>query len=146
MGYRSQVMFAVTEAAYNKHANQNVREALKDCDRAFEIEGAAQDHEGLPPKNNKIYYFYWDNVKWYPDYEDVKIVEDFIQKCEEDGDCGFLRIGEDEGDIERRGEPNEYEIYVTCSISSPGDSRQAKDVNKDILFACNSIRYIVEKE
>ena len=85
-------------------------------------------------------------MKWYPDYEDVKIVEDFIQKCEEDGDCGFLRIGEDDGDIERRGDPNEYEIYVTCSISSPGDSSQAKDVNKDILFACNSIRYVVEKE
>ena len=127
MGYRSIVTIAVTKEAYLKHANQTVKDHLKYCD---EVTLA-----------NNIYYFKYDWVKWYEDYEDVKCVTDFVYQCGED--AALLRIGEDDNDTERIGETSEFEMYVSREPDYPkGDT----EVNRDILFACNSIQYILEKE
>jgi hypothetical protein len=129
MGYRSDVIIAVTKKAYNKFADQDVRDVLKTCDTVTQ--------------NKNGYYFHFNSIKWYSDYEEIKKLDKFIDDCIEDDfeSIGFLRIGEDDDDIERRGEPYIFDVSMERSIGFP----EGKEVN-EIIFACNSIRYIVEEE
>jgi len=84
--------------------------------------------------------FYWDDVKWYEDYADVKSIMGVLSKLE-DEEFGFLRIGEDDDDIERLGEPWEFELYISRNIEL---DYCGEDIEKDKFFAPNSIKFIKE--
>lgn len=47
-------------------------------------------------------YMIWHSIKWYSDYADVKWIEDYLKEVLVN-DFSFVRIGEEEGDIERYG-------------------------------------------
>ena len=129
MGYNSEVIIAVTKKAFNLHADQEIRDTLK-------------EYDVLILERNAIYYIIFEIVKWYDEYKEIKLFKEFISKClEEDEDsAAFLRVGEEEGDIERRGDCSDFEIYPVTKASCPGGKRVSKNI-----FACNSIRFIVEE-
>ena len=97
MGYRSDVAYMIK---FEKREDYwgFVAEAKCDPDTAicFEDEGFKQNDE------LQALQFGADQVKWYPDYEDVKCHTALLDKAE-DRDCScdgyFVRIGESLDDI-----------------------------------------------
>ena len=59
--------------------------------------------------------FHWEYTKWYDTYPEVRVVEGLLDMLQ-DHDYGFIRLGEEEGDIERRGDPCEYDMYTNTSV------------------------------
>mgnify|MGYP003124467926 CR=1 FL=1 len=110
MGYRSTAILAVSKEArpYLMHFLGKEPEAMAMCfgphaDRTEDFQGA----EGSV-------MFRFDGIKWYDSFPEVSVIEAFMVHMEEavdqienlgDGDehFRFVRIGEDDGDIERRG-------------------------------------------
>ena len=125
MGYRSEVCLAITKECYKENATQALKDALKDCHQVFE--------------NEKGYYFIWECVKWYPDYEDVKVIEEFME--ENNSSIGFVRIGEDTDDVEYRGDQTSYfETYILKTIDLP----KLNKLDSDKFFSCNAEKFIEE--
>ena len=99
MGYRSEVVIAVTE----DHVDR-MSKFLADADKVA--------------KNDFGTYFYFKNVKWYSDYEDVQKTMEALSYIPED-EYGFLRTGEDTDDIECQGNPYDFGLWVNVSLSLP---------------------------
>ena len=59
--------------------------------------------------------FHWEYTKWYDSYPEVQAVESLLDMLQDD-DYGFVRIGEEEGDIERKGDPACYDIYIQTTV------------------------------
>jgi len=62
----------------------------------------------------------FDSVKWYPQYDEVAAWHNAMNAAEE---CGlnyeFVRVGEEQDDIETSsgGDEIEYHLYTSCSIN-----------------------------
>ena len=113
MGYRSQVVLAISKelipflmlaTSKNKEAEELVFRSADTFDR---------DYGG-----DKSWFLHWDCIKWYESYPDVDAIEKFVSEAEcdeynitdDDGNevsssdlIRFVRVGEDTGDIEVRG-------------------------------------------
>jgi len=61
------------------------------------------------------YYLFEFNGKWYVGYPEIDKVMDYIQSLEE-SKYGFIRVGEDSGDVEELGEPWEFGYYTKTVI------------------------------
>ena len=107
----------VTEAK----SKEETKLCFDDDDGAFEID-----------EKNLFIKFYAESVKWYDDYSDVQchealleLADDWITQQVEDkrleGSCirwGFVRIGEENDDIDERHNNDGYElVYLTRGIS-----------------------------
>ena len=129
MGYRSdaQLIFYCQEDDPNYPllklwVTENMQDELA-CMEEFTSQGC------------KGFTFNWSNVKWYPDYEDIKKIEDAMVRFVKVFDGGstptyvkreegtpkfeyeFVRIGEEDDDIEVKSSRNsEYLIGVRRSI------------------------------
>lgn len=83
-------------------------------------------------EDNLCIKFYADSVKWYDDYPDVQCHEALLELADEwvsqqaedkrlEGSCirwGFVRIGEENDDIDERHNNNGYDlVYLTRGIS-----------------------------
>jgi hypothetical protein len=55
------------------------------------------------------------NVKWYTDFDNVKLVEKWLDTLEYE-DYGFIRLGEDQDDNEIHGDVYNYDMYISRSI------------------------------
>ena len=113
MGYRSQVVLAISKelipflmlaTSKNKEAEALVFQSADMFDR---------DYGG-----DKSWLLHWDCIKWYESYPDLDAIEKFITEAEcdeynitdDDGNevsssdlIRFVRVGEDNDDIEVRG-------------------------------------------
>lgn len=122
MGYRSEV-------------------AIKCEGKAFEMfKKAFQDGVSciLPDKifkDGDEYILYWDWVKWYEDYEDVRIILSVMDELDtlqnpNDDNTGygykFLRIGEDNDDVETRENSWDIELWMIRKINIPDDLEEVK--------------------
>ncbi len=65
----------------------------------------------------------WDWVKWYDSYPEITIMERIMLFAENTSlrglsydSYGFVRVGEDYEDIEQRGAPAEFDLYVNRSV------------------------------
>ena len=82
--------------------------------------------ENEPSKETDDYVLYvFDGIKWYPTYEQVDEVTEFLNFLEHqvgleieeyDSLYGFMRIGEEAGDLEQEGDPYAYGIGYSQSI------------------------------
>ena len=122
MGYRSEVCLAIMKDTYKEKVTPKLKQALTECDTISETETA--------------YYFNWGDIKWYNDYENVKVVNEFVSENGET--CGLLIIGEEEDDIQREGNTYDFELYVCRSISQPN----AEEIDSKDFFACNAVKFI----
>ena len=102
MGYRSEVAIRCQDNAFTKFKN---------------AWGEFTPDKIVCRKDDNL--IYWDWVKWYEDYPDVSAVERVMSELdkydnEEAIDKGFgyrfMRLGEDDSDIETR--ENNYEIQL----------------------------------
>ena len=128
MGYRSQVVIGFDKKAFWKHVEEDIKD-FKDCDLIEECE------------ENVV--FIWEDAKWYDSYADVISVMRVFNKVLEDDEyedigAGFLRVGEEEGDIETQGSPSEFDIYAVTTVNA-GDGT---NVEHDKFFAPNSVKFI----
>ncbi len=59
----------------------------------------------------------WDSVKWYEDFPDVAFIHGFLEDLDEQHYL-FVRVGEECGDIETRGNfwSNVFQLDVSTSI------------------------------
>lgn len=135
MGYRSEVTLGVDKKLYQKYKSKVsnpslLREALEECEAIHESEG--------------YFLFCWSWVKWYPDYGDVRVVEELIDLIEEEDEegYGFIRVGEERDDIEVRGEIHLYDISTSTSINIYGDTKLVTDD----FFQTNTKQYLENLE
>ena len=132
MGYRSQVVIGFDKKLFWKHVGEDIKD-FKDCDLIEETKDQVT--------------FIWEDSKWYESYSDVQAVMRVFNavlgdESNEGEGAGFIRVGEESGDIESLGDPSEFEIYASTSVNS-GDG---EEVEKDKFFAPNSILFIREDE
>ena len=114
MGYRSDVGFACDPVI------KQVIETVGEWDKEFKelldygedlAEGQAQGR------------WRFDYAKWYDSFPDVQIMENIMTMCDNvqhPGLCydsyGFIRIGEDLDDLEMKGDPSAFDLYVNRSL------------------------------
>lgn len=134
MGYRSQVVIAMNKAAFRRLdpiINTEAKDLFEDHDECF------------TSKNGDI-IIVWQWIKWYPSYKDVASVEAFVDDiCSnsedyiDDPQVSFLRIGEDDGDIERKnsGDWVFRDLAVTVSYDYDNTDLENNDFLKEIKSA-----------
>ena len=103
MGYRSEVYLRIAEPLVE------VVDAARKLDDNLDKMLSHGAEEG-----NKT-DFHWDYTKWYDSYPEIQAVESMLDMLQDD-DYGFVRIGEEEGDIERKGDPACYDIYIQTTV------------------------------
>ena len=103
MGYRSEVYLRVAEPLVE------VVDAARKLDKTLDkmLSHGAVD-------GNKT-DFHWNYTKWYDTHPEVMAVNDMLDMLHDD-DYGFIQVGEEEGDIERKGDPACYDIYTRTSV------------------------------
>tara|TARA_B100000427_G_scaffold329743_1_gene347446 strand:+ start:4936 stop:5283 length:348 start_codon:yes stop_codon:yes gene_type:complete len=113
MGYRSDVGFACDPII------KQVMMTVADWDKEFKEllnygEDLSRDDHGR---------WRFESSKWYDSFPDVQIVENIMVMCDNvdiNGLCydsyGFIRIGEEYEDIELKGDPSAFDLYVNRSI------------------------------
>ncbi len=127
MGYRSDVVIAVTKVAYTKSIlKQDLPDMLKGND------------SWVVQKDNDMGFFWTiEGIKWYESYPEVQEVMDWLttieseehqsdyivngkkQKPWEQDQYGFLRMGEEYNDIEELGDPYHFDISMCREIVTP---------------------------
>lgn len=82
----------------------------------------------------------WDYIKWYDSFPNIRFVMDFIQN--EDRQYRFVRIGEEEGDIETQENDDKgvfYEYASACSyIELEGNTGYIEDFIKETVDSADS--------
>ena len=109
MGYRSEVYLGVDKEIIEKlltyaGLNPNAYKML------FEYTEYAKKAE------NGGLLFYWDHVKWYDSYPDVRIIQEFIMDDEHHEQVKFLRLGESYDDIEEVGGSDNFYFEVDRQV------------------------------
>jgi hypothetical protein len=79
------------------------------------IDFGRDKHRGYERLNR----LYFESTKWYEGFPEIDMFNRLMEHLEAHGleDLyGFVRIGEELDDVEMRGAPYEYDIYVNRSI------------------------------
>lgn len=128
MGYRSDVIIAVHRETYTKHfVMGTIPQALNDAQHW---------------KTQDACYWHLDSWKFYPRYPDVAEILAWFDALDEELDVvvpfnrrdregnivpatrpqtafGAMRLGEERGDVEEWGQPDEYDIFHSEYIDFP---------------------------
>jgi hypothetical protein len=124
MGYRSQVVLAIS-----KELTPFFMMKLAQCKEAEELVFKHADTFDRDYGGDKSWLLTWDHIKWYESYEDIQLLESFIEEAcgdeyefEIDGKeqssaehIKFVRVGEDHADIEHQGD-GFWDIYTNTHI------------------------------
>jgi hypothetical protein len=103
MGYRSEVALALSKEAYN-----NMPENVKNAFNEIGWKNPNSENE-----NSVIFYNDW--IKWYESDNEINLIENFISNLE-DKHFGFIRLGEDNEDIEFKGKYFDFGISFVRKI------------------------------
>jgi len=108
MGYRSDVVIALSNEVYlDSVLKKNLPRLLQDSHT-----------EIIKSKAVSAYIFVMESLKWYESYPDVDGVENYLLELDE-ADYGLTRVGENDSDIENKGTPWDYDIWVSREIAYP---------------------------
>ena len=124
MGYRSQVVLAIS-----KHLTPFLMLACSQSAAAQALVFNDADYFERNYENEKSWLIRWDHLKWYDSYECIQTLEKFIQEATSDeyefeveGEIQassehikFVRVGEEDGDIESSGD-GFWDIYASTHI------------------------------
>lgn len=101
MGYRSDVVLCLTKKGMDK-LTVALKQAEKDTpDHILNIKRLFGTPDRVDEASGAVAYI-WDCVKWREDYAWVIFAEDFMCDLESE-DYYFLRVGEDDDDVDIRG-------------------------------------------
>ena len=107
MGYRSQVKSVVyqTNDKFVKFANDYVDEIEYLTQEFYISYGTKGDY--------KVLYIDFDEIKWYDSFPEVIAWKAFLAKAKEEGlHYEFVRLGEDDSDVEIDYGTNDSENYI----------------------------------
>ena len=125
MGYRSDVAIRCGSRAYEMFREVFVKEEL--CIAPDKIY-----------KDGNEYILSWEWVKWYSDYDGVSAITEVMDRL----DCldewcdkadwsafgyKFIRIGEDNDDIEVNGNDLDIELWITRKIEMPDGLEEIRE-------------------
>ena len=116
MGYRSDVGWACDPAVaevIDAVLELNPKESNPEIHTL--IDEGRDRHRGF----ERLDRLYFDHLKWYEGYHDVDMFNRLMEILDAyglDEFYGFIRIGEETDDIEQRGSPYEYDMYINRSI------------------------------
>ena len=111
MGYRSEVAIRCDDEAY------------KMFKEAIEATGVITPNKIFHKKNDHL--IYWSSVKWYESYPEVVMIEKVMSKLDEMDEYEatekkmgykFLRIGENDSDVEMQCNVYDIELYMIRQI------------------------------
>lgn len=122
MGYRSEV-------------------AIKCEEKAFEMFRETYKRVELMPdkvyKDGDYFILYWDWIKWYDSYEDVGAIESVMDELDELQDPNreektgygyrFMRLGEEDTDIETRENDWNIELWMIRKIDIPDGLEEVEE-------------------
>jgi hypothetical protein len=136
MGYRSQVILALKADQIKPFLKKVVfksetKNLFEDCEIHTTFDDMNDDNGIL---------FYWEHIKWYPSYDDIQLVDNFMTKLHdtEEGESSyhFVRVGEDRNDIECHGgwwtNPFDISVKTSCEFFGSGkqiDRQELKDLD-----------------
>ena len=116
MGYRSDVGWACDPAVaevIGAVLELNPKESNPDVHSL--VDEGRDRHWG----QSRLDRLFFEHVKWYEGYHDVGMFNRLMEHLDANGlddFYGFIRIGEETDDIEQRGVPYEYDMYINRSI------------------------------
>ena len=118
MGYRSEVAIKCESKAYDRFAKVFTQKEMW-----------IKPDKILHDIENDDYVIYWDWIKWYEDFEGVSAIQNVMSELDEehDGDADdqlgyrFMRLGEDDSDIETQENTYDLELYMIRKIDIPED-------------------------
>ena len=120
MGYRSEVAImmygtdeemAVVKAVYDRLYSALDAETKETVDYFM-----GDDNNGFSEDG---FHFHAEDIKWYDGYAHIEFFKEFFNEGDDSGaSCEFIRIGEENDDIETdyTGDDNEYRLGVTRLI------------------------------
>ena len=125
MGYRSQVVLAIS-----KHLTPFLTLATSQNTEAQALVFKYADTFERDYGGDKSWLIVWEGIKWYESYEDIQAIEKFVAEAESDEyefevdgkpqssseHIKFVRVGEEDGDIENRG-CGFWDVYPSTHIS-----------------------------
>ena len=120
MGYRSEVGLALTKAGVASLTRklQTVSEERRTA--AAAMLGYAEIHYIDGQSGAEAWGWSW--LKWYPEFLDVSVIEELMDAVEYE-DFRFIRIGEEDDDIETRGgfreNPFNMDLQRGISLEEP---------------------------
>lgn len=106
MGYRSDIIIGVTKTVV-------ARDLLTD-----EIPKCLKTIKYITDENSFAVYWEINQWKWYDSSPDVAAITSWLKSLDQE-EYGFIRLGEDDEDIEIRGSPTDFEMYLQKSIDFP---------------------------
>lgn len=107
MGYRSEVTLALKPAAVALFSTLRTRNGF----------ASLLDEADVGEHNDGTESYSWSSIKWYDSYEEISAINRLMDRMDENGmedEYRFVRVGEDDSDIDTRGYG--FEIYVSRSI------------------------------
>lgn len=115
MGYYSDVVLVLSKKGAQA-LNKRIEEADMETGHTFQVDFA---DKYLSLENAVLYY--WENIKWYTFFPEVRWLEDFIDSLDEK-DFLFVRIGEEYDDTEQDGEylDNPFCVSISRKITFNG--------------------------
>jgi len=109
MGYRSEVAVVIKKEVYETFVNGFSEKDKQDIASLIKY---AEEYQ-----NEYAVLLNWQDIKWYPDYEDVRAVMSSLDNLSGD-DYFFVRIGDDSDDTEMLGSwwDNTFDLSVQRSV------------------------------
>jgi len=122
MGYRSEVGLVITKRLHTESMLK------KELPRILEEEYTERS------ETEEWVCYHWEDIKWYEGYDLIDELMEWLDTLKvvpmlttttngnaalEYAQFGFVRLGEDDIDIEYLGDPGEYEMWVNKSIAMP---------------------------
>ena len=138
MGYRSEVAIKCEHKAFEL--------LMKACENGFMQPDSVLDDDGY-----KI--LYWDWVKWYSDFEEIKRIEKCMSWLNEnhepdsDDELGyhFLRLGEDGSDVEDKCNDYDIELYYVRQIELPKPLNENENRKQKVKNLIEEIKNGIDK-
>ena len=111
MGYRSDLVIAINKECRMRHLIQpHIPKVL------LEDEHIKRDE----CKRTGALYFRINDWKFYDSYPEVQAIKQWFDTLANE-EFGAMRMGEDDDDLERWGEPYDYDINLNRWLSCPVD-------------------------
>jgi len=127
MGYRSDVKYILlfeNNDAYSKFLGEATLMCSDDPQLAeisrLLVDGKKEDAESSYPVQVRIQ---WDSVKWYDSINWVQVQDELMEMTYNyNGAYFFIRVGEEDNDIEVKGDDHKHHHHVTDFIYTRTDS------------------------
>lgn len=131
MGYRSQVYLKTTTEGYITIKRRN--DSIENPEHRM-----LRYAESIKKTPSGFYKIYFDDIKWYDSFEEVKHFMESLEILQEQGiPYSFIRIGEDTDDIEHKMNytddmPDEIYSFEPVVDVNDDDWSNYEDVDKEV--------------